>query len=147
MFKIIFSTIFLLYFNQNILTTAEEIDLSDDYYGSCWLKAWTGVAECRKGFVDQIDNRSDDERCCLYRILEECSIDKSAKMCGKNVVNATEAHLKKYRKMINDIDCDKIQLNSKECFWLLWDNYITCGLFLIVVMIILTYTVRWYIIQ
>lgn len=125
----------------------EEIDLRDEFVGSCWLKAWTAVAECRKEFVDRLENKSVDEKCCLYRILEDCAVGKSKKMCGRNVYNGTEAHLKKYRVMIDEPDCSHIEINSKECFWLIWDNYITCGLFLIVVLIILGYTVRWYIIQ
>lgn len=129
------------------VTKAEEIDLSDSYSGSCWLKAWTGVAECRKEFVDRILNKSDEEKCCLYRILEECAIQKSAKMCGLNVKNGTEVHLKKYRVMMDEPDCSRIQINSKECFWIIWDNYVTCGIFLIVVLLILGYTVRWYMIQ
>lgn len=129
------------------LIAAEEIDLRDEYFGTCWLKAWTGVAECRKEFVDRLLNKSDPEKCCLYRILEDCAVQKSQKMCGRLVVNGTEAHLAKYRVMMGEPDCSKIEIGSKECFWIIWDNYITCGLFLIVVLIILIYTVRWYVIQ
>jgi hypothetical protein len=44
-------------------------------------------------------------------------------------------------------DCKDITADSFDCFWISWENYVSCFIFLIVTLLIDVYIVIWYIKQ
>ena len=122
-----------------------------EYSGSCAFKGWAAVAVCRKDFVDRLEGqkRTKEEECCLYRILERCSFNHARKLCANATEIVVDKHLEKYRKMMkaSSDDCVDIVVDSFACFWISWENYVSCFIFLIFTLIIDIYIVFWYIRQ
>ena len=52
--------------------------------------------------------------------------------------------MKKYAKMIGNPDCSNIELESWNCYWISWENYISSFIFFIFVVLMLVYVIRWY---
>lgn len=136
------------------LTTVSALmikDTSDDgsnvvynFTGTCAIKAWISVAGCRKDFIDRLVGKDEVGKCCLYRIMDSCAYTGAAKLCGNATDQVKEQYMKKYANMIGNPDCSEIQLKSWDCFWIRWENYVSSFIFFILVVIMITFVLRWY---
>lgn len=125
-------------------TTDDGSSMVYNFTGSCAIKAWMSVAGCRKEFIDRLVGKDEGGKCCLYRIMDSCAHTGAAKMCGNATDQVKEQYMKKYANMIGNPDCSQVQLESWDCFWIRWENYISSLIFFVLVVIMITFVLRWY---
>jgi len=117
-----------------------ESNESNEPNGSCVFKGWTSVAICRKDFVERIPGKDTHDQCCLYRSLVDCARENTRKMCGNFTEKVLEKHLLKYKKMIPECGHD----NNSSCIWVLYENYISCFVFLVITLFMIIYVLWWF---
>lgn len=127
-----------------ITNVTDNLGYAYNFTGSCAVKAWMSVAGCRKDFVEKIESKDNTGKCCLYKLMDRCANKGASRLCGDATDQVKEQYMKKYAKMINNIDCSSVELSSFTCFLIDWDNYLSCFVFLIIVLIMLIYVAKWF---